>query len=113
MPAIAVAPFVLKDAQFAVALDNYESHTSQVEFVPTTQQLQWQGLTPAASFTDVGSPSWAATVELALTLTVSTGSAMPSRSRAESSATITLTSGPPNRVRAGPPPAAAESARSP
>jgi hypothetical protein len=65
MPAIAVAPFVLKDALFAVALDNYESHTSQVEFVPTTQQLQWQGLTPSASFTDVGSPSWAATIAYA------------------------------------------------
>lgn len=65
MPAVAVAPFVLKDAQFAVALDNYEAHTSQVEFAPATQQLQWQGLTPSASFTDVGSPSWSATIAYA------------------------------------------------
>ena len=65
MPAVAVAPFVLKDATFAVALDNYEAHLSQVQFDPTTQQLQWQGLTPSASFTDVGSPSWAATLSYA------------------------------------------------
>jgi len=65
MPAIAVAPFVLKDATFTVALDSYEAHVSQVQFDPTTQQLQWQGLTPSASFTDVGSPSWAATIAYA------------------------------------------------
>lgn len=65
MTAVAVAPFVLKDATFAVAADNYESHLSQVQCDPTTQQLQWQGLTPSASFTDVGSPSWAATLSYA------------------------------------------------
>ena len=65
MPAVAVAPFVLKDATFAVALDNYEAHLSQVQFDPSVQTLTWQGLTPSASFSDVSSPSWAATLAYA------------------------------------------------
>jgi hypothetical protein len=65
MPAIAVAPFVLKDATFTVALDQYEAHLSQVQFDPSVQTLTWQGLTPAASFSDVSSPSWAATLSYA------------------------------------------------
>jgi hypothetical protein len=65
MAVVAVAPFVLKDATFLVAADNYEAHTSQVEFVPSVQTLTWQGLTPAASFSDTSSPSWAATIAYA------------------------------------------------
>ena len=65
MPAIAVAPFVLKDAQFTVALDNYEAHTSQVEFVPSVQTLTWQGLTPPSQYSDVGPATWTCQVTLA------------------------------------------------
>jgi len=65
MVAVAVAPFVLKDATFLVGLDNYEAHVSQVEFAPSVSQLQWQGLTPSASFTDSSSPSWSATLAYA------------------------------------------------
>jgi hypothetical protein len=65
MPAVAVAPFVLKDATFTVALDNYEAHLSQVQFDASVQTLTWQGLTPAASFSDVSSPSWTATIAYA------------------------------------------------
>lgn len=65
MVAIAVAPFVLKDTTFMVGADNYEAHVSQVEFVPSVSQLQWQGLTPSASFTDSGAPSWSATLSYA------------------------------------------------
>jgi hypothetical protein len=62
---VPVAPFVLKDATFLVAVDNYEAHCSQVQFDPSVQTLTWQGLTPAASFSDTSSPSWAATIAYA------------------------------------------------
>lgn len=65
MAAVAVAPFVLKDATLLVGTDNYEAHVSQVSFDPTTSTLTWQGLTPAASFSDVSSPSWACTLAYA------------------------------------------------
>jgi hypothetical protein len=60
-----VAPFVLKDVTFLVALDNYEAHLSQVQLDPSVQTLAWQGLTPSASFSDTSSPSWAATLAYA------------------------------------------------
>lgn len=65
MAAVAVAPFVLKDTTFTVGTDNFEAHCSQIEFVPSTSTLQWQGLTPSASFTDSSSPSWSATLSVA------------------------------------------------
>jgi hypothetical protein len=65
MVTVAVAPFVLKNATFLVAADNYEAHVSQVEFNPSTSQVQWHGLSPSASFTDSSSPSWAATLSYA------------------------------------------------
>lgn len=65
MAAVAVAPFVLKDATFRVAADNYESHVSQVQFDPAVTQQSWQGLTPAAAFTDASSPTWACTIAYA------------------------------------------------
>jgi hypothetical protein len=65
MAPVAVLPFVLKDATFLVGADNYEAHVSQVELTPSVSQLTWQGLTPSASFSDVSSPSWAATLSYA------------------------------------------------
>jgi hypothetical protein len=65
MVAVAVAPFVLKDTIFTVGTDNFEAHCSQIEFTPSTSTLQWQGLTPSASFTDSSSPSWSATLSVA------------------------------------------------
>jgi len=65
MTAVPVVPFVLKDATFLVGADNYEAHVSQVEFAPSVQTLTWQGLTPAAAFSDSSSPSWAATIAYA------------------------------------------------
>lgn len=65
MTAVPVEPFVLKDCTFLVGADNYEAHVSQVEFAPSVQTLTWQGLTPAASFSDTSSPSWAATIAYA------------------------------------------------
>jgi hypothetical protein len=65
MTTIAVAPFVLKDCKFKVDADNYEGHTSGVEFVPTASSVEWQGLTPTASFTDVATAKWKCNVDLA------------------------------------------------
>jgi len=66
MAAVAVAPFVLKDTVFTVGgTDQFEAHCSQIEFAPSTSTLQWQGLTPSASFTDSSSPSWSATLSVA------------------------------------------------
>ena len=58
MPDIAVKPIVLKDALLTIGTDNYQSHVSQVEFVPSSQKQTWQGLTPDATFTDASQATW-------------------------------------------------------
>ncbi|MFE6733425.1 hypothetical protein [Microbacterium sp. NPDC057650] len=65
MADIAVQPFVLKDCMLTVEADNYEAHVSQVQFDPSSQSQSWQGLTPAASFTDAGLATWAVTLAYA------------------------------------------------
>lgn len=44
MAVIAVQPFVLRDVDLSIGADNYEAHTSQVEFAPTAAQISWTGL---------------------------------------------------------------------
>ncbi|WP_449279626.1 hypothetical protein [Leucobacter sp. GX0328] len=58
MPAIAVSPFQLTDCLFTVEADNYEAHVSKVEFAPTSASSTFKGLTPNASFTFTGAPTW-------------------------------------------------------
>lgn len=62
MTVIAVQPHVLKDMVLTIGLDDYEGHLSSCALVPSTDTpvLRWQGLTPAASFSESGSPttSW-------------------------------------------------------
>lgn len=57
MVAIAVKPHVLKDVVMSIGTDDYEGHVSSALLSPaaTTPQLQWQGLTPSASFSESGS----------------------------------------------------------
>lgn len=56
-------PFVLKNATLKIgATDTYEGSVSEVTFTPTVQTLTWQGMTPAASYSDTSSPSWVATL---------------------------------------------------
>lgn len=62
MSTIAVKPLVLKDVLLKIAADNYEKHVSGVTFVPSSSQIQWQGLTPDAAFTDVANATWAVTL---------------------------------------------------
>lgn len=65
MPAISAAPFVLKDAVLNVDADSYEAHVSSVQFAPTSSTVTWQGITPAASFSDSTSPTWTCTLAYA------------------------------------------------
>jgi len=58
MAQINVAPLVLKDVILTIAGNGYEKHVSGVEFKPKGSQISWQGLTPAAKFTDVAAPDW-------------------------------------------------------
>lgn len=59
MTQIPVVPFVLKDVTLKLGTtDTYEAHVSEVTFTPTSTTLTWQGMTPAASFSDVSNPSW-------------------------------------------------------
>ncbi|MDR7113883.1 hypothetical protein J2X03_003785 [Microbacterium trichothecenolyticum] len=62
MTTIAVKPLVLKDVLLKIATDNYEKHVSGVSWVPTAAQIQWQGLTPDAVFSDVANATWALTL---------------------------------------------------
>ncbi|MCU1439994.1 MAG: hypothetical protein JWP85_991 [Rhodoglobus sp.] len=58
MTTIAVAPLVLKDVLLTIGTDNYEKHVSGVVFTPKASTISWQGLTPAAKFTDVTAAEW-------------------------------------------------------
>ncbi|HUG50404.1 MAG TPA: hypothetical protein VLZ78_05345 [Terrimesophilobacter sp.] len=58
MPDIAVKPIVLKDCLLTLGTDNYQAHVSQVRFTPSAQTQTWQGLTPAATFTDTSVATW-------------------------------------------------------
>lgn len=48
----------LKDCVFSVEDDNYEAALSQVVFAPQTSTQSWQGLTPAAKYTDTAVTGW-------------------------------------------------------
>lgn len=64
MSQIVSAPFVLRDCTVKLgATDTYEAHLNRVRFVPSSQTVTWQGLSPAASFTGSGRATW--TCELA------------------------------------------------
>jgi hypothetical protein len=60
---IAVAPFVLKDIDLQIDVDNYEKHVSSAQLVPSVSQqtLTWKGLSPGTEFTDTSTPdiTWA------------------------------------------------------
>ena len=62
MTQIAVKPLVLKDVLLKIEADNYEKHVSGVQWVPSSSQLTWNGMTPDAVFTDVTTPTWALTL---------------------------------------------------
>lgn len=59
MATIASSPFVLKDAVLTIDTDDYEAHVSSVAITPTMSTVTWQGITPAATFSDTTAPTWA------------------------------------------------------
>lgn len=65
MAAIAVAPFVLKDAVFTVGTDSYEAHVSAVTFTPSSSTVTWVGITPASAFSDQSTPTWVCQIDYA------------------------------------------------
>lgn len=65
MVAIAVQPLVLKDVEFIVEADDYSAHVSSVTFNPSSSTVTWQGLSPAAKFTDLTEPTWTCALEYA------------------------------------------------
>lgn len=62
MAQVSVSPFMMSNASFKVAADNYEASVSSVEFAPTSAQATWKGLTPESVFTFAQSPTWVANV---------------------------------------------------
>lgn len=58
MADIAVNPFIMADCLFQVAADSYEAHVSTVEFAPTSQTVNWKGLTPTAVFSFGTNSTW-------------------------------------------------------
>ncbi len=62
MATIPVKPLVLKDVLLVIESDNYEKHVSGVTFTPSSSQIEWHGLTPDSSFTDVSSATWTVTL---------------------------------------------------
>lgn len=58
MPPIAVKPLYLVDVLLSIASANYEKHVSGVTFTPSVPSATWTGLTPDASFTRAGTPTW-------------------------------------------------------
>ena len=65
MSIIAALPFVLKNVDLKVGTDNYETHVSGVSFTPSTSTVTWQGLTPAAAFSDATAATWTCTLNYA------------------------------------------------
>ncbi len=65
MAVIAVNPFVMKDVTLLIAADNYESNVSAVEFVPSASSVNWKGLTPTSTFSDVGTATWVCNLSFA------------------------------------------------
>lgn len=44
MVSVAVKPFILRDVDLVIGVDNYEAHVSEVTFTPTAAQVNWTGL---------------------------------------------------------------------
>jgi len=59
MPAIAVAPLILKDVTLTLGTDSYEKHVSEVRFTPSASTISWTGL-GGNTVTDVATATWVA-----------------------------------------------------
>lgn len=51
-------PLVLKDVVLEIGADDFARHVSSVAFTPSASTVTWQGMSPDASYTDVGLATW-------------------------------------------------------
>jgi hypothetical protein len=58
MAVIDVKPRVFKNYSLKIATSNYETSVSSVTLTPSVSLQTWKGGTPAAVFTDMGTPTW-------------------------------------------------------
>jgi len=65
MPEIAVAPFTMKDSTFNIAADDFAAALSSVSIVPSSSTVSFQGLKPAATYTDVTPETWLCNINFA------------------------------------------------
>lgn len=52
-------PIILKDVTLLIGADNFEKQVSTVTLTPTAATQTWQGLSPAATFSDTPAATWA------------------------------------------------------
>lgn len=69
MTLLTVQPFTMKDCLMTIGADDFARHLSSVKFTPnvTKEKVEWQGLTPDATFTDTSAPvtDWVADLAFA------------------------------------------------
>ena len=65
MAQIGVQPIVLRDVLLSIGADSYEKHVSGVTFTPSSSTVNWNGLTPDASFTFPTATTWTLQLEYA------------------------------------------------
>lgn len=65
MAVINPAPIALNDIVLTVGSDNYEVTVSRVELVPTTNTVQWRGMTPTATYNVASTPTWTLNLDFA------------------------------------------------
>jgi len=51
-------PIILKDVTLLIGADNYEKQVSTVVLTPSAATQTWQGLSPAATFSDTPAATW-------------------------------------------------------
>ncbi|GAA3948902.1 hypothetical protein [Microbacterium soli] len=69
MATIDVKPIVLRDCKLTISLEeasaDYEKHVSGVTFTPSSGTVNWNGLSPDASFTFPTATTWGAQLDYA------------------------------------------------
>ena len=58
MADIALTPILMSDVELTLGANDYEGSVSSVEFVPTSNIVNWKGLTPTASYSFPATPTW-------------------------------------------------------
>lgn len=72
MAEIAVEPYVLKNCVMEIDEDDYAAALSGVVFTPSSSQVTFQGLKPAAQFSDITPATWTCDLNYAQDLETAT-----------------------------------------